>query len=399
MSKFISKDIIIIGAGPAGMACSVRLAQLKITGHFGGQVRLLEKEEIPGGRSAALITNKHYFDYGIQRFKVPDIGSPWHTTVSDLRQEWKCSEWGNHNKKYDHNTGTVTDDKINDTYMTLVPSTRIIHKHLFAAHSSVGDLSTSSPATRIQMWERDQWIIQAANKKWFRSDGIVIAAPPSQILPLFSGNDEFPLPECSIMDEVSKIQHKPIVVLIIGWDNPGYSQCDVLTIINHPVLSHIYDNNSKEGRPKDKTSLTVVCTAEFSEKHFETDETQLAYYISDQLSKLSIMDEVPPPQYAACHMWKNGYHTSTEPLSRSWDPESGLGFAGDWTLGENTLEAAWNSGIRLANTIVNYPDVNEIGAIRYKTFQSHVVNTPTPTDASPGLFLWGKKGGGPDTVI
>lgn len=60
-----TKDIVIIGAGPAGLGCTEELLRNK---YAAGQIIILEKNENPGGLARSFYTGKYFFDLGPHRF-------------------------------------------------------------------------------------------------------------------------------------------------------------------------------------------------------------------------------------------------------------------------------------------------------------------------------------------
>jgi phytoene desaturase len=62
-----SKDIVIVGAGPGGLAAAIQLATA------GFRVRVLEKMATPGGRTSALTAEGFRFDLGPTFFLYPQI--------------------------------------------------------------------------------------------------------------------------------------------------------------------------------------------------------------------------------------------------------------------------------------------------------------------------------------
>ena len=370
-------DVAIIGGGPAGLACSLRLHQLEAKGLFKGQCRVYETGSL-GGKCAVFTNDSFYFDYGFQRFHKPSRKA-FRNSIEELRRDRHYSPWGVHEAVFDAETGTreqLPTKHPNGRAMSYVfaPSTRVLQKHLWGnVHGTTmtEKAMLGSKVEVVQRWERGQWVFKHGElKKWGRADALVLACPPQNILPGFSGTEKFPLPDSDLIERAANIGHFPQCVLMLGFDEPGVSDFDILHVKNHPVVSAVYNNSTKDGRPTNNTALTVVATAEFSRAAVEarTPPLEIVRELGLAVFALPFLHAAPRPAFTGSHTWLHAFHNGTECFPNLFDADAGVGVCGDWTQGENTMEAAWVSGIRLANEMCEFPDLDSFDTI---TSQNH----------------------------
>eukprot|EP01064_Diplonema_japonicum_P005687 TRINITY_DN13781_c0_g1_i1.p1 TRINITY_DN13781_c0_g1~~TRINITY_DN13781_c0_g1_i1.p1 ORF type:complete len:400 (+),score=75.02 TRINITY_DN13781_c0_g1_i1:55-1254(+) len=350
------KDVIIVGGGVAGMGCAARLEQLRAAQKWTGSYKLLEKTSGLGGKCTATLTSAHYFDLGVQQFMEPSTRS-WKTVTDSLRKMKMISKWGRVVKSYDAATRNMEDLDEEVTRHVMVPSVRVLEKFIFGAGiSNFSHIFQNTNVTMIQRWERDQWIVKQEDGKWKRCDVLALACPPQVIIPAFTGSEAFPLPDTPLMDKAGVAKYNPLLVFVIGWNVPGIADFDILRFKHHLAFSAAYNNCTKDARPAEVSALTFVCTPEFSSKVIQLSMTreEILMELGAAFQKLPTAQGAPAPVFGDIHMWPQGYHESTDPLERLYDEEARLGVCGDWTGGSNTIEAAWVSGVRLANQIAGF---------------------------------------------
>lgn len=75
----MNKKVLILGAGPAGLAAASELTKNKI------YPVLIDKDKQVGGLSKTIEKNGYYFDLGGHRFftKIPEVNQLWHETLRD----------------------------------------------------------------------------------------------------------------------------------------------------------------------------------------------------------------------------------------------------------------------------------------------------------------------------
>eukprot|EP01063_Lacrimia_lanifica_P040244 TRINITY_DN9062_c0_g1_i1.p3 TRINITY_DN9062_c0_g1~~TRINITY_DN9062_c0_g1_i1.p3 ORF type:complete len:404 (+),score=141.87 TRINITY_DN9062_c0_g1_i1:64-1275(+) len=384
----VTRDVAIIGAGAAGLGCSARMAQLRNQGLWEGKVRMYESSRDIGGKCAVHTTDKHYFDHGFQRMKAPETKA-WKTVFTSLRQQRMTSAWVSKEVEHDHATKTsrVVPEEERGRSFVFSPSSKVLHKAVWLNFqgTETDTVRVDSTIVKVQRWERDQWVFQAEQQhKWGRADTLVLACPPQAILPAFCGSEEFPLPDSPVIEQCAKVGHYPLVSFLIGWHIPHLVNFDVLNVANHPVIARIYNQNTKLERPDDVTSLCVVSTPEFAVRamHMGADRT-----VAEMGAALQDLDEFKsletPPTFAASHLWTHAVHNNDTPFAQFWDEAAGIGVCGDWTMGKNTLEAAWTSGVRLANKMAGVEDLDEFEDITNRNMRTMGVYSKKPNKQAP----------------
>jgi protoporphyrinogen oxidase len=131
----VSDKIIIIGAGPAGMACSYTLAEA------GRPSLIIEKEGAPGGLCKTVNFHGYLFDIGGHRFisRSEEITRLWHNTMGEDMLHVRRLSRIYYRKRYFKYPLSFFDTFWN---LGLVESTRGIFSYLRCKNTKPGDNST-----------------------------------------------------------------------------------------------------------------------------------------------------------------------------------------------------------------------------------------------------------------
>jgi len=81
MYSYSHPTALVIGAGLGGIATAARLARA------GFNVKVLEKQEAPGGRCSQLIRDGHRFDTGATLFLMPEVFSETYTALGERMED------------------------------------------------------------------------------------------------------------------------------------------------------------------------------------------------------------------------------------------------------------------------------------------------------------------------
>ena len=397
----MQRDVAIIGGGAAGIACALRLFQLRAEGIWNGVFTLYDASSDFGGRCAVLRTDKHYFDYGFQRFKNPTRRG-FLDTIGQMRRDRLYTGWVSREIEHNHETRETKELPVKDENgkrmsKIFTPSSRLLQRYLWSTTHIVVSSESHLNATvnRIQRYKRDQWIFQnTSSTKWGRADSIIMACPPQSILPAFAGTEEFPLPDSEVIARTAGVGFFPQCVLMLGWDVEGICAFDIMHVKNHPIIAGVYNQNTKEMRPSSGiTSLVFTATPSFAARVVEEnlDPQKVVEIMGGAASELHMMEGVMhAPSFAASHTWPHGFHNNTERFEQLWDEKNNVGICGDWTQGEQTFEAAWCSGIIVANQFAGFSKEDEekcdpVTSRNFKRFATYEDETAEVKDNCYGM--------------
>jgi renalase len=150
-----------------------------------------------------------------------------------------------------------------------------------------------------------------------------------------------------LLESLAAVIFEPCYALMLGFDIPqrfGFGAAR----IKDPVLEWISINSSKPGRTLQQT-MVIHSTAEWAAARMDIDPAQVE---TDMLSALQrvLPQMLPKPEYISLHRWR--FAAAASPLEQAsvLDVTSGLGFCGDWCIG-NRAEAAYTSAMDMAGQL------------------------------------------------
>lgn len=321
--------VAIIGAGLSGLSCAHRLHQL------GMKAVLFDKGRGPGGRLAGKRHAAGAIDHGAQYFTVRDPG--FRSVVDDWLAAGAVALW----------QGPIG-------YLGQYNTTEALHGHeryvglprmntplrVYAADSPI---QFGKEVRRIS-GEPGGWYLQF-------NDGdhdpttyshVLVTAPAPQAARLLADHAD-------MQRKIANCTMAPCWALMLWLDqmptDPWYARlCD-----HHPVLAWYAWEHLKPGRGG-SPRLLIHGNGQWSQDHLEADPPFISGTLQqavEQLLKqpLAVIDE-------QTHRWRFAKPAVTLNHPCLYDPESGLGAAGDWCLGPR-LENAWLSGTALAEAVYN----------------------------------------------
>jgi predicted NAD/FAD-dependent oxidoreductase len=338
------RNIAIVGAGIAGLACARTLAQ---AGH---QVTLLEKDASVGGRTASCETPFGSFDHATQYF-----------TVRDARFEKALALAPAARKPWSANAVRVLDPHgrmaeaalpSREPHWVGVPAMNAVALAWSEPLAAQGRLQLNTRVTRIERDAMDprRWQLQTSGPQdsvhvFPGFDAVLLAVPHG----LAAGLLRFSSVGAGLAQQMEAVQVAPCWTMMLAFPHaqPTLSHLGPqwnAALSTHHRIAWLARESSKPGRAQVER-WTVQASAAWSQEHLEDDAPRV------QAKLLKAFAEVTgiyaEPDFAQVHRWR--WAKTQVPLGQSflWDHGAGLGVCGDWCLGHR-VEHAFISGLELA---------------------------------------------------
>lgn len=332
----------VIGAGIAGLACARTLERA------GRRVTLLEKNDRPGGRMAALETPFGSFDHGMQYF-----------TVRDARLTQAMQVAPEASKRWSANAVRVL-DAFGQAIEAPLPGGEA---HWVGAPDMAAlPIAWAEPLRQrgaLALGNRVQQIVRNAGG-WAllveRSDGsqrtldgfdaVALALPAALACDLLRASGLLP----KVVEQVSAVQVAPCWSLMLAYPQavqPGLTRFGPqwnAARSTHHRLTWLSRESSKPGRGAIER-WTAQASADWSQEHLEDDQARVLAKLKKAFAEVTgIRIE---PSHAEVHRWRHARTLAPLGKSHLWDGRARIGLAGDWCLGHR-MEDAFVSGLELA---------------------------------------------------
>ncbi|NKC30297.1 NAD(P)/FAD-dependent oxidoreductase [Falsiroseomonas selenitidurans] len=319
------KDIAIVGAGLAGLACAKTLAAYDV------RLRLFDKGRSPGGRMATRRVEAEgqvlNFDHGAQYLTAH--GAAFAAALDAAHAQ----EWPDAGRRVGVPRmssvpralaeGMDIDLQRQVTQITGGPGAWYLH-HLDARLIRPGrPFPTQAP-------EREGPF-----------DAVVLAMPAPQAGALLAG----PAPHLAAVLEV--VRFEPCWALMLAFPQ-RLDLPDAIRLESGPIGWAARDS-SKPGRDANQELWVVQGGPAWSREHLELEAEQAGTLLLEAFARHA-GGSLPAPFYKAAHRWR---HALVEvPLGAPclWDASLGLGATGDWCIGARA-EAAVDSAAALVAAI------------------------------------------------
>jgi renalase len=339
------KNVAVIGAGIAGLACARTLAQ---AGH---EVTLLEKSQSVGGRMSSCETPFGTFDHGAQYFTVRDTRFEQALAITPgLRKRWSA----NAVRVLDPH-GRMAEAALpsGEPHWVGVPAMDAIPRGWAAPLAAAGKLELGTRVTRI---ERDslapqRWQLQTSGPQdsvhvFPAFDAVLLALPHGQAAGLlrYSGQAQH------LAGEMEKVEVAPCWTLMLAFPQaiqptlPHLGPQWNAALSTHHRIAWLARESSKPGRVA-LERWTVQASAAWSEEHLEDDAPRVQAKLLKAFAEVTGIHA--EPAFSQVHRWR--WAKTQTPLGQAclWDEGSGIGACGDWCLGHR-VEDAFVSGLELA---------------------------------------------------
>jgi hypothetical protein len=309
-------DILIIGAGMAGLSCATRLAASDLT------IRVLDKGRGPGGRMAArraeIDGEAVSFDHGAQYFTVRD------PAFRDAVLEWErlgaAAPW----------------PAAGSNAWVGIPGMN-------------GPIKAMSQALNVHWSTRAETIVRggdiwsiSSDRESFTAATVLVAVPAEQAQVLLTG------PAPTFAKVAGAVESAPCWAVMAGFDRQLGIEQDALRDPD-AAISWAARNSAKPARTG--TECWVLhASPERSRAIIDLPPQEAGALLLDDFFAQTNAAPIPPIHLAA-HRWLYALPTSIKGEPARFDAEACIGIAGDY-LHSPRVEGAWISGTALAAEVL-----------------------------------------------
>lgn len=319
--------VAIVGGGIAGVTAAHVLAER------GYPVTVFDKARGLGGRMSTRREGDCAFDHGCQFFTARDDRFRSYLETW-LEQGW-ASVWRHRIATCDRGQISLLDD---DTVRYIgVPGMNAMIKGM----ADGLDLRLTTRVTGLT-WQKDGWHVSGETGPLPDTFELAIVAVPSeQAVPLLAESPR-------LQAQAASVRMQPCWSVMALFDVELDAPFDAAFVRNSPLV-WVANGGSKPGRAAHE-SWVLHASPAWSRDHLEADpdwvKTQLleAFY-----EALGIQPAVPTLVFS--HRWRFAAPENALDVGYLWDPERGIGAAGDWCLNAR-VENAFLSGLLLADRII-----------------------------------------------
>lgn len=331
----------ILGGGLAAASCARTLVEA------GARVAMFDKARGVGGRMAARRTATGSFDHGAQYFTVRD--PDFEALVQRLSEAERVARWTGRVVRIADGAVSecVEPDGTVDRWVGVPRMNELPRAVLPAGVTPEFGYEVTSLGGG-----RGAWVLDAADG---RTAGpfarVVVTAPAEQCASLLG-----PV-SAGLAARVGAVSMLPCVALLLEFAESVDTAFDAAFLEGDEALAWLARDSSKPGRGTGERWVAHA-NAEWSAVQLAQhrgqparaeDAPEYAPLLAAVRGALGAPDHTV--RFAAIHRWR--YARVAEPLGTDclFDPDSGLGVAGDWCL-EPRAEAAWVSGRAVARQIL-----------------------------------------------
>ena len=332
------KDVIVIGAGMAGLTCAQQLKQA------GLDVTIVEKSAGVGGRMATRRLQGTWVDHGAQLISVKS--DSFGRFVRKLQEKGIVQEWTRNVYQLSSSGLRPPDaDARHTRYCCPMGMTAI-------AKSLAIDIPIINNARIIGVSHNDtKWQLVTDRQETLETSAIISTIPAPQFLPLF---EEVLTLAPSFLQAVQSVKFAPSVTIMAGYNasNSVPLEWQAIRCIDDPILDWISYDSSKHSDKASQPVFVLQSTAEFAKQSMEEPDLEIAGKpLLNQVGRL-LAKWLASPEWWQVHRWR--YALAEESLGVSCLSTAiplALVCAGDWCAGKN-IEAAYHSGIAAAESAI-----------------------------------------------
>jgi len=334
-----SSSIAVVGAGIAGLACAMTLAE------SGQRVTLFDKGRSPGGRVATRRGSRHgdahstaSFDHGAQFATAR--GDGFAAVLESLQAEGIVAPWPAAQRETDTAYVGVPGmsalpralaERLIRQGVTINTERHVawLHeggalRHLPAAEAAPGSTHASGGTLSEKF------------------DAVLLAAPAPQAIPLLLTRGH------RYAERLANVAIAPCWAVMASFAAP-VPAADVIRPASGPLV-WIARNSNRPGHNALPDAWVLHAGAFWSRTHLDDTADSVIDTLMAAFSDAAGV-ALPVPTYVAAHRWR--YALVETPLGQEylWDRSARIGVCGDWCLGAR-VEAAYDSGVALARAVL-----------------------------------------------
>ncbi|WP_055075375.1 NAD(P)/FAD-dependent oxidoreductase [Pseudanabaena sp. 'Roaring Creek'] len=332
------KDVIVIGAGIAGITCAQQLKQA------GLDITIVEKSAGVGGRMATRRLQGTWVDHGAQLISVKS--DSFGRFVRKLQDKGIVQEWTRDVYQLSASGLIAPEADARHTRYCCPMGMTAIAKYL--AH----EIPIINNARIVSVSHKDdKWQLVTDRQELLETAAIVSTIPAPQFLPIF---EEVLAAAPNFLHAVQSVTFAPSVTIMAGYNasNSVPSEWQAIRCINDPILDWISYDSSKHSDKAIQPVFVLQSTAEFAKQSMEEPDLEIAGKpLLNQVGRL-LAKWLASPEWWQVHRWR--YALAEESLGVSCLSTAiplPLICAGDWCAGKN-IEAAYHSGLAAAESAI-----------------------------------------------
>jgi hypothetical protein len=332
------KDVIVIGAGMAGLTCAQQLKQA------GLDVTIVEKSAGVGGRMATRRLQGTWVDHGAQLISVKSDN--FGRFVRKLQEKGLVQEWTRNVYKLSASGLIPPDADARDSRYCCPLGMTAIAKYL----ASEIPIINNSRIVGVSHNET-KWQLVSDRQEILETKAIVSTIPAPQFLPLF---EEVLTSAPNFLQALQSVKFSPSVTIMAGYnaDNSIPDAWQAIQCVDDPILNWISYDSSKHPEKAAQPVFVYQSSAEFAKQSMEEPDLEIAGKpLLNQVGRL-LAKWLASPEWWQVHRWR--YALAEESLGVSCLSTSiplPLICAGDWCAGKN-IEAAYHSGLAAAESAI-----------------------------------------------
>lgn len=317
-----ARNVAVVGAGAAGLACASRLQA------GGMQVHLFDQAPQPGGRCAGQHTPAGVFDHGTASFTAN--GKAFAQQV----RAWAAKGW------------LVADPQASGAWMGSPTMSE------WGRQCSAGlSLQSGREVAAIEVAGEGGWSLRFHGGQTAAGpfDAVLVATPPESAAVLLQADAE-------LAKTLRSVRSEPCWSVVAAWAAPlGLDEVSIGTGL---LLQQVRRAETKPGRPRVAgfaTRWVLHATPYWSANNLDVPPEQVTRHLFDAFGKAAGR-RLARPAFAAAHLWRQA--RVPQPLAEAcgWNAALRLGACGDAWFGAGGMdgvERAWSSGNALAERVLS----------------------------------------------